>query len=365
MLTESKIERLVADGAITISYYFDPLGKPPEHLGVQQVDPEVRESKATQAFRSALFGDRLGLTLGPLVLSHTKGRAKGRSRYRDFSGVFDMRESGGGISLRPGESVTVNTIERIALDGTLGALILPRLTHATAGLTLTPSYIDPLWDGLPVLHLVNVSRHAYKLQFGERIAACQFYRLEGEALPEGFRDRFIEKSHHYGLSWDRICSSDADPFPLRKRPTARIAAAERLTAAIGSGWTKLAAAGLTIGALMVALVAYGHFEGQVERIGELSQQVQVLTSGPFAHGKVGQVTIRIAPGERAGTVRVALTGVQPGAVVLTKQLSARARANLAAAIVPSSSGSGAVLEITATLSHIGPAHALVVQWVAL
>jgi deoxycytidine triphosphate deaminase len=365
VLTEKALEGLIDEKRVAISYHFDPLAKPPVELTSQDVNLESPDSKATQAFRSALFGDRFGLTVGPLVLSHTHSRARGRGGYKNFPNIFDLRESDNRISIKPGESITVNTIERVALDGSMGALILPRLTHATAGLTATPSYIDPYWDGLPVLHLVNVSRYPYQLEFGERIAACQFYRLEGGEIDETFRRRFMEKSHHYGLSWERIATSDADPFPMRKRPTKRVVVGDRVSALLHNVNTRLAAGGLTLVSVAAALIAYGHFEGQVGRVDELSNAIHHVTSGPFANGKVGQVNALIPAGARTTLTKVHVTGIAPGTIVLTESRTGGPDLAVSGTVVPNSSGVGALLEITATRLRSGPTEEVVVQWLAV
>lgn len=268
MLAEERVLSEIESGALRVSYYFDPTQDPPGSVDEVNADPASPELPATKAFRAAFFGDRLQLTLGPLVLSHDRALAKGRSRYKGRAGVFDLRQSDGKISLRPRESVTVNTIERIRVDGGLGALILPRLTLATAGLVVTPSYIDPWWDGILVLHLSNQSGRRVDLRFGEAIAACRFYKVTGQPLPETFKDEFAEKSHHYGLTWKQILSSDRDPFPLRKRPTPTVFQLDTggVVDTLKRYGVHLAAAGLSLALVAGVIFWAGNIQSKTDRL---------------------------------------------------------------------------------------------------
>lgn len=222
MFSLRELEDVLRRGDAKIEYHFDPRGAPPVELPVadRAVDPDIPERPATQAFRQAFFGDRLGLSLGPLVLSHSYRSRRDREQYGGRAAVFDLRETEGHIRIQPRESITVNTIENITLGGGHAALTLPRLTQATAGMVLSASYIDPWWSGLAVLHMVNLAGRPIDMRFGERIAVTRIYAIAGGPLDPSVRERFAEKSHHFGLTWERLLTSDADPFPMRKRVVA-------------------------------------------------------------------------------------------------------------------------------------------------
>src|SRR4051794_12619265 len=128
MLTEDRLADMMRRGEISLRYHWDPRQQPPALLPDLAVDPADVDRPATQAFRTNFFGDRLGLTLGPLILSHRYARLRGRKNFQDFPAVFDLRETGDRIVIRSGESLTVNTIEHVTLGGSLAAITLPRLT---------------------------------------------------------------------------------------------------------------------------------------------------------------------------------------------------------------------------------------------
>lgn len=367
MFTLAAIEDLVRNGAISVAYRWDPAGQPPDEQEYPLVDPDQPTRAATRAFERAYFGDRLGLTLGPLVFSHSPlHNGKGRVQWRGFESVYDLRESSGSINLQPGESVTVNTIENVGVDGAHAALILPRLTHATAGLILTPSYIDPCWQGLLSLNLVNISRRPYTLRFGERIAICRFYQIVGEPLGDEFRRQFAEKSHHYGISWERIESSDADPFPFRKRHTGRIPFPDRALKVASSGWGKLAAAGVTAVVVAGLLFGAGKEAAKLDRVSQVDQREQALArtvavlSG--ARWRGGEVEIRIASRSGSGVREIPIGSVPSGAVAFAELSSGVPNMTASAALRPNSSGKGVILVLRVRRTASGPSEIVVVNW---
>jgi dUTPase len=272
MLAESRLLELMASGEFRLTYHWDPRQQPPDQLAVPEVSADDAAQPAAQAFRTAFFGDRLGLTLGPLVMSHRYAKLRGRKNFRDMAGVFDLRETDNRIELRPGESVTVNTIENVTLGGSLAAVTLPRLTHATAGLVLSPSYIDPHWQGVLVLHLVNLAGHRLELRFGERIAVTRIYEIAGPPLDDQFRARFAEKSHHFGLSWARVLNG-ADPFPLRKGPPPTRLRPEAIAGATRKTAAALAAGGFTLLFFLGLIYQYGRLSNRVDETVQLESQL--------------------------------------------------------------------------------------------
>lgn len=274
MLTEDRVADLIARGRIDLSYHWDPRSGAPALLEQPKVDAGEPGLPSTQVFRDAFFGDRLRLTMGPLVVSHRYARLHGRSNYRGIPSVYDLRETDGRLEIRPGESITINTIENVRLDGSVGAITLPRLTHATAGLVLSPSYIDPFWHGVLVLNLVNQNRKSIEIRFGERIAQTFFFELDGPPLPDSFARDFESKSHHYGMSWARI-EDGGDPFPLRKGPvpSRRRAQAEQIGRLV---FNRLTAAGLGVVVIAGVLIGFGQLSEKVSRIDDLEQRVTVV-----------------------------------------------------------------------------------------
>ncbi|MGH8522033.1 MAG: hypothetical protein ACREU9_11590, partial [Gammaproteobacteria bacterium] len=143
MFSVEDFNALMKAGEVRLVYSFcpDPNGGV-TNLGEQQVDPNQPELPSTSLFYKNYFGDRLKLTLGPIVKSHLDGPVVGRVAFGNFAGCVDLRASGNCIELAPHEVISVATNERITLRGNVAAYILPRLTNADAGLLYVPSYID-------------------------------------------------------------------------------------------------------------------------------------------------------------------------------------------------------------------------------
>ncbi len=219
MLSKQQVRDRLKTGEIRIGYSFDISAslliraEPPE-----TVDPRKQQSFATKSFERSFFGDRLAIRLGPIVLSHTHKRVRGRKNFKNSPYVFDLRETAGAMLIMPDEGLTVSSIENIALGTSTAAIILPRLSLATAGVVTASTYIDPCWDGILQIYIKNSTRHVYELKFGESIAICRFYQVSVSESADELKDVFTKKSHHYALNWGNILDTDHDPQPLRKSP---------------------------------------------------------------------------------------------------------------------------------------------------
>jgi dUTPase len=288
MLLQDEIEGRIASGEIRVSYAFDVSQKLPTRLEpAENVDPANQNSLATKAFRSGFFGDRLAIRLGPIVSSHTRKRMKGRVNFNNLSGVFDLRETNGAIRILPNEGMTVSSIEGISLGRHTAAIILPRLSLATAGITLATTYIDPVWDGILQLYLKNTTPNPYELRLGERIAVCRFYSVIGDGGSRVTPEEFAHKSHHYALNWAKILDSDHDPQPLRKRPVAELRRQRitRLTLIwLQQNWAILLGSGVIV-ALAGLLIGYGrvaerlkHFDDVEKGVKNIQQDVTALST---------------------------------------------------------------------------------------
>lgn len=274
MLSRLQVDRLLRSGDLVLEYDLDPSAITGELMGENaRVDPDSTDLKSTKTYSANYFGNRLSFTLGPLVLSHTHASWPGRSLYQNRPGVFDLRQSGGAFTIQPGESITVNTIEYIALGKKLGAITLPRLTHATAGIVLSASYVDPYWNGIMVFHMVNLSGEPFRLTIGEKIGACHFYEVDQTDLNDEFRVRFSQKSHHYGQRWREILAGDSDPFPMRKRPAPT---ESRFASAFGWARTNVKRIVLAFGgATAVTAIVGGIF-----MLGQVSSELDELRALP-------------------------------------------------------------------------------------
>lgn len=222
MIAKASIEDLIRSNEMSISYAFAKLANAdPVYLnGEEFVDLDNPDLKATQMFHRHFFGDRLGITLGPIVRTHNDRYNYTRPLYKGRPGYFDLRESGNRLVIEPHEMLSLSSNERIRLGPKLGAFVIPRLRNVDAGLLYVPSYIDPYWDGILQAVIVNLSDHRQHLDLCEGVAICRFYKVAGQ-VERDLSTRFPQKSHHFGQSWRKILEEDAEPFPIRKRPITR------------------------------------------------------------------------------------------------------------------------------------------------
>ncbi|HET9282447.1 MAG TPA: hypothetical protein VFR24_10860 [Candidatus Angelobacter sp.] len=280
MFAKKAMMDALSAGDLSISYEYDLLDKPSRLQTPASVDPLNRDALGTRIFEQQFFGDRLGLTLGPIVVSEKIHHFPGRVLFKGRSGHFDLTQSNNQIEIMPGEALALHSIEFIRMGAKIGAYILPRLTLATAGLVVVPTYIDPYWEGILQLYIVNLSTRPYSLNFGERIAICRFYEVQGaEENPEA-RSQFAQKSHHYGLNWRRILDTDAEVQPRRKHPIPAAVYRERIrikAMQLLTNWNNFL--GLAAGAALIAAIfGYAKFDSKADQIDALSTQVQALKS---------------------------------------------------------------------------------------
>src|SRR5688572_12543702 len=135
MLSKRQVQQRLESGEIRITYAFDILTSTPSRVEPPEtVDPKKPQSLATKIFERNFFCDRFALSLGPIVLSHTHKKIRGRVNYKGRPYAFDLRETDGSILIMPDEGLTVSSIENITLGKSTAAIVLPRLSLATAGL---------------------------------------------------------------------------------------------------------------------------------------------------------------------------------------------------------------------------------------
>lgn len=277
MLSNQAIEKRLKTGAISLQYYFLPQadGTVGFHKAGVPVDVKQSTNGAWDFFRQQLKTDRLGLTLGPIIKSHTHNLITGRPTFRGRRGYSDLRDTGGKLVIGPRESVSVATNERIALDGSTAALILPRITLGDAGLVLNSAYVDPFWDGTLQLVLTNVTPHAQSIALLEPIAQCFFFNV-APAASDAFAPTLPGKSHHFGQNWHKILEEDAEPFPTRKRPLPTIPGFTGFLARIRNLWNAhqawlKAAGGLLL--VIVGVTSWNSISGPLGRLPELERKV--------------------------------------------------------------------------------------------
>lgn len=358
MLTRGDVLALVGSGELEVAYAFDCTTEgtcvrlPQEAVVTSALDTA---QPADRMFAASFFGDRLDLSLGPVVLSHRRTQPGDRTRFKGRKGTIDLTESSNRILVEPGELLTVHSIERIRLGGQTAALLLPRLTLATAGLRVTSSYIDPGWDGILQLSLANDSPRPYELRLGERIAVCRFY-LVSSPVTEEHMQLFPQKSHHFGLTWARVLDTDDDPVPLRKQPVAR-----RDLAHIWSqvrGYWKYVAGAVGVVAIITGLMWVGGKSADLSRALSLADKVDSQQTDLAAADaqldeledrlpNAGSTTLEFAQNDLTAFETLAIESSVPNPVVL---VSVGSQEVTAAATVKSQASGLLTVEVSARRS---------------
>jgi len=230
MIVREKIEDLIRRKLIKISYTFyrDEMGQVSILPNEEFVNPDNIESIAYKVFLKNFKGDRLNLSCGSIVYSHNYSTLSGRENFNGKPNFFDLSKTNNEILIQPGETISIPSNERIALNDEIefsekeniyiGAIILPRLTLADAGLFYVPSYIDPTWDGVMQATLYNISEDPITIQIGEHLSVCKFYQVDGKP-DKFFLDNFKKFNHHYALNWKNIFDGSKEPVLHGKKPS--------------------------------------------------------------------------------------------------------------------------------------------------
>lgn len=308
MLTLERAEQLIQEGQISVWYSFDrSTGTLVDLNGEQPVVPDAPDSAATKLFRKNFFGDRLLLTLGPIIMSHNRRYFHKRPQFKNRPGYYNLLDDPAGqVTLEPNETISISTNERIALGSKVGAYIVPRLRNADAGLLYVPSYIDPYWDGILQGVIVNLSDQRQTLSVGEGIAICRFYEVVG-AVPETLRQAFPAKSHHYGQTWPKILREDAEPFPRRKLPLREHA---KGIESVKQFWTDhgkkvmwtIGALGLS-GSILTGMFKYVQLSKAIEGVETLPTLRSTVTTLQNQQVKTGTARIPIPAGQTSTSYR--------------------------------------------------------------
>ncbi len=207
MISCSEIQAAINNSEIKISYGF----KKDFTFIADEVDFNNSD------FKSNLYSDRLKLTLGVIVKSHKKRPFNLKTRFKSFSNCIDIRKTNNKYLLKPNESITILTNERISINGNYSALIMPKVSLSEVGIVVTPAYIDPYYDGLLRLLVTNTSDSSFELKALEAIAQCYFFKFI-QPVPEEFKEYFSQKSVFHGQNWKSIIEEDRSPFPTKKNP---------------------------------------------------------------------------------------------------------------------------------------------------
>jgi dCTP deaminase len=85
------------------------------------------------------------------------------------------------ITLKPGEYLLIETLEKVHMPKNLMARILPRSTLFRAGCSLITAVVDPGYYGTLTVGLTNLSGAVFRLEKGARVGQIVFEEVSGEA----------------------------------------------------------------------------------------------------------------------------------------------------------------------------------------
>jgi len=249
MLNIIEINEAIENGSIKIFYSFEKNG---DNIEFNQNEIPFAEYKLA---KELLYSERLKLTLGPIIKSHQNKSFNLKKRFKNDSQCIDMRKNQNKYIIRPKESITILTNERIVLDGNYAAVIIPKVSLSDIGINLTPAYIDPYYDGLLRLLVTNTTEKSFELNCLDSIAQCYFFKLNSE-IPELFKEQFPRKSVFFGQNWKRILLEDAFPFPTRKNPLINFKIGEVIRTRIENIWRFLHQNALISSIIIIIITAF-------------------------------------------------------------------------------------------------------------
>jgi dUTP pyrophosphatase len=98
--------------------------------------------------------------------------------------LMDIESSPDGIyTIKPGEYLLFQTIERVNLPSGLFAYIRPRTTMIRSGIPLETAFISPNYQGRLTVGMKHQGHNDVEIQMGFRILCIAFMPIEGVAVP--------------------------------------------------------------------------------------------------------------------------------------------------------------------------------------
>lgn len=160
-------------------------------------------------------GHKIRLHVGFLVRTLSDKRwLNPKVLYNKRDGIVDLRKlEERKYALQPKESIILFTNESIRLGPNYFGLLLSRVSLEETGLIVSPSYIDPNWNGVLQLVVTNNSETPKLIQEYCEISNLILFKMEQRA------DVTIQKRNdHYGVTWEMISSNPIFPkWQDRKR----------------------------------------------------------------------------------------------------------------------------------------------------
>ena len=145
------------------------------------------------------------------------------------------------IYLQPGQTVVVQVAESFIMPEGLGGIIFPPNSMSKSGVIMTnPGHIDPNFQGMISVYLVNMGKREVRLKKGDKVATLLLFELTGVTeLKNNLNGYGVEKDQVLSLSKDFANINERIPELINRYVKKHIVA-----------WISLALAALTI--LLVA-----------------------------------------------------------------------------------------------------------------
>lgn len=104
-------------------------------------------------------------------------RAGGKYATSDEGVLIDPFREGMKLSLYPGQTALVSTLEKISMpkDGSISALIVSKVSKVSKGLSHISTTIDPDWSGSLIIAITNHSSNKIEIEHGEPLCTAVFF----------------------------------------------------------------------------------------------------------------------------------------------------------------------------------------------
>ena len=323
MLAQEELRSAIESGYIGLAYSF--LGNANDPY-LRFVHEECKE--AQDMFNSNLDGNRLALTLGPLIFPLTNKKLKKSELFGSTPEIVDLRNTTDGYLIPAGETVLAFTHEYIKFDEYHAALLVSKVTNE--GLRVQTSYVDPGWEGIVLMMISNLSDTPRLLRFGHELARMFFFRT----YKSGKRKN--ESIAHREMPWHRILI-DGAPFPHRSPPIEKT-----LLQRISVAKAMFSSLGVQFAAAITLVASIGTY------IYETDKTIKLLSNRPVAIS--GQLTIEVPKGDKFTVRSFELEKAVAGSYALVSCVSNCTGAVFEAKVLPTKKKSFGKLNITVKLN---------------
>ena len=147
-------------------------------LSKEKISLLVKEKKLIEGFlETSLCGAGYDMRVGKFY--RTCGSAALSAEGRSLPNAEEIKSDY--VTLKPGDYILVETVEKVNMPKDLMAIILPRSSVFRAGCSLITAVVDPGYYGTLTMGFKNLSDCEFSLGKGARIGQIVFEEVSGEA----------------------------------------------------------------------------------------------------------------------------------------------------------------------------------------